>query len=80
MFLFSQVQVEPWKDKKRDVKYLIPRNNFIAANHAVEHQEITVDEPGGCIVDVSTDTPEVPFGKSMYWQLCVYWQLYRQLY
>ncbi len=60
---YTEVSFSPWLQGKRDFSYLIPKSSLVKANHAVEHQRYTVRSRSAYVIDVETETPEVPYGK-----------------
>eukprot|EP01134_Creolimax_fragrantissima_P001769 CFRG1769T1 len=50
--------------RSRRVQYLMQATSLVKANTATETQVITMDTPGGFVIDLVSTTPDVPFGGS----------------
>eukprot|EP00123_Amoebidium_parasiticum_P009356 comp19419_c0_seq1/m.22503 comp19419_c0_seq1/g.22503 ORF comp19419_c0_seq1/g.22503 comp19419_c0_seq1/m.22503 type:complete len:892 (-) comp19419_c0_seq1:9-2684(-) len=61
------------KGHVRIVKYVMPPSSIVKAASATETQVCQVVEPGGSVIDVTTETPDVPFGTSFQTkvQICI---------
>eukprot|EP00730_Choanoeca_flexa_P002546 TRINITY_DN11088_c0_g1_i3.p1 TRINITY_DN11088_c0_g1~~TRINITY_DN11088_c0_g1_i3.p1 ORF type:complete len:666 (+),score=99.92 TRINITY_DN11088_c0_g1_i3:114-2111(+) len=69
---YSELSFTEWStDHTRDFSYLIPRSSLVKANHAVEHQKYLVRSDKVFVIDIQTETPEVPFGASFVTQVQV---------
>eukprot|EP00051_Salpingoeca_urceolata_P011879 m.147676 g.147676 ORF g.147676 m.147676 type:complete len:680 (-) comp17293_c0_seq7:65-2104(-) len=60
---YTQYNITPWVDNKRQFTYMIPSSRFVKANKATEEQEYKLKRPGQVyVVNVDTTTPDVPYG------------------
>eukprot|EP00045_Choanoeca_perplexa_P013242 m.149217 g.149217 ORF g.149217 m.149217 type:complete len:293 (+) comp16288_c0_seq1:977-1855(+) len=68
----SEISCTEWTaEHTRDLSYLIPKSSIVKANHAVEHQKYLVRSEAVFVLDIQTETPEVPFGSSFCTQVQV---------
>eukprot|EP00043_Microstomoeca_roanoka_P017386 m.181199 g.181199 ORF g.181199 m.181199 type:complete len:636 (+) comp16626_c1_seq1:284-2191(+) len=69
----TELSFTPWSEEgKRDFSYLMPKSTLVKANHACEHQKYLLRCRDAYVMEIETETPEVPYGKDFVTQLRIF--------
>eukprot|EP00040_Diaphanoeca_grandis_P009232 m.48097 g.48097 ORF g.48097 m.48097 type:complete len:149 (-) comp20667_c0_seq2:293-739(-) len=60
---FSEVNVSTWANNTRNINYIMPKKGMRPKTRVLSKEIIVIDHPDVVVVEIDTQTPDVPYGK-----------------